>query len=63
MKVTLVGTGCGNPGTMTEEVKRTLENADVVIGAPRLLEAVEGYTKPESIKVPEIKASMILRAI
>jgi len=63
MKVTLVGTGCGDPGTMTEEVKRTLENADVVIGAPRLLEAVEGYTKPESIKVPEIKASMILRAI
>ena len=38
MKVTLVGTGCGDPDTMTEEVKRTLENADVVIGAPRLLE-------------------------
>ena len=63
MNVTLVGTGCGDPGTMTEEVKRTLENADVIIGAPRLLDAVAEYAKSDSTKVPEIKASAILDAI
>ena len=51
MKVTLVGTGCGDPGTMTEEVKRTIAEADVLIGAPRLLEAVEGYADPGILKV------------
>ena len=43
MKVTLVGTGCGDPGTMTEEVKRRSRRG-YLIGAPRLLEAVEDYT-------------------
>ena len=61
MKVTLAGTGCGDPGTMTEEVRKALENADMIIGAPRLLETVEVYTKPDSIKAPEIKASAIFR--
>ena len=63
MKVTLVGTGCGDPGTMTEEVKRTIAEADVLIGAPRLLEAVEGYADPGILKVAEIKPAEILDAI
>ena len=63
MKVTLVGTGCGDPGTMTEEVKQTIAEADVLIGAPRLLEAVEGYADPDILKVAEIKPAEILDAI
>jgi len=63
MKVTLVGTGCGDPGTMTEEVKQTIAEADVLIGAPRLLEAVEGYADPGILKVAEIKPAEILDAI
>ena len=32
MKVTLVGTGCGDPGTMTEEVKKALNIGARIIG-------------------------------
>lgn len=63
MKVTLVGTGCGSCGTMTEEVKNALKNADVVIGAPRLLEAVDTFTKEDSTKVPQIRPAAILETI
>lgn len=37
-KVFLIGVGLGNPGTMTIEARRAVEAADVLIGAPRLLE-------------------------
>lgn len=63
MRVTLVGTGCGDPGTMTEEVKQAIAAADVLIGAPRLLEAVAVYAEPDITKVAEIKPSGILEAI
>ena len=63
MRVTLVGTGCGNPGTMTEEVKRAIGCADILIGAPRLIEAVDDYTDPGVLKVPEIRPASILDAI
>ncbi|MGX8773566.1 MAG: precorrin-6y C5,15-methyltransferase (decarboxylating) subunit CbiE [Bacillota bacterium] len=63
MRVTLVGTGCGDPGTMTEEVKNVLAGADVVIGAPRLIEAVRDYLDDGALKMPEISPSAILDAI
>lgn len=63
MKVTLVGIGCGNPGTMTEEVKKAIGGADILIGAPRLIETVDDYTSPGVLKVPEIRPASILDAI
>lgn len=38
MKVTLVGTGCGSLDNMTAEVRRALMEADVIIGAKRLID-------------------------
>ena len=63
MKVTLVGTGCGDPGTMTTEVKNAIGGADILIGAPRLMEAVDDYTNQGVLKVPEIRPASILDAI
>lgn len=37
MKITLIGTGCGTPATLTEEGKHALERADVILGATRVL--------------------------
>ena len=36
-QVTFIGTGCG-PGQLTAEARRALEGAELVLGAPRLLE-------------------------
>lgn len=55
MKLTLVGAGPGSPRFLTEEGRRALEQADCLIGAPRLLEGVESraprfpMTRPEEI--------------
>ena len=40
MSVILAGTGCGTAATMTVEVREALENADLLIGAKRLLESI-----------------------
>lgn len=40
MTVTLTGAGCGAPETMTAEVQQALEQADLIVGARRLLEAL-----------------------
>ena len=42
MKVTLVGTGCGSIGTMTASGIYALEHADLIIGAPRLIDSLPG---------------------
>ena len=63
MRVTLVGAGCGDPGTMTAEVKNALVSADIVIGAPRLIEAVQDMLDPDALKIPEITPSAILDAL
>jgi precorrin-6B C5,15-methyltransferase / cobalt-precorrin-6B C5,C15-methyltransferase len=39
-KINLVGIGMGNPDTLTQEGKRAIENAQVFIGARRMLESV-----------------------
>lgn len=47
MKITLVGTGCGSSGTMTIEATEALKNAQLMIGAERLLDSIPDiYTAP-----------------
>ena len=52
MSVILAGTGCGNTDTMTCEVRRAIEEADVLIGAERLLESIpaDSDSLPESME-------------
>ena len=46
MSVILAGTGCGTTATMTKEVLDAIEQADLLIGAKRLLESIPGeYTE------------------
>ena len=42
MNITLIGTGCGTPATLTEEGKHALERADVIFGAARVLNGLPG---------------------
>ena len=37
-KVTMVGTGMGGPGTLTADARKAIEEADVLLGAARMLE-------------------------
>ena len=47
MTLTLVGMGCGSAATLTEEGRQALLQADLLIGASRLLEDLpEGCTLP-----------------
>lgn len=57
MSVTLVGTGGGDTGTMTLEVRQALQEADLIIGARRLLEGLPedfGRQRAEAIYALEI---------
>ncbi len=57
MKITLTGCGMGTPGSLTGEAREALREADLIIGAPRLLQSLpEGScknrlasTKPDDI--------------
>ena len=42
MNITLIGTGCGTPATLTEEGKHALERAEVIFGAARVLSGLPG---------------------
>lgn len=55
-RVYLVGTGMGNPDTLTVAAQKAIEAADLLIGAPRLLEPFEGLSakKLELIRSDEI---------
>ncbi len=44
--VTLVGIGMGNPSGMTVEAARAVEEADLLVGAKRMLEAAGNTNKP-----------------
>jgi precorrin-6Y C5,15-methyltransferase (decarboxylating) len=56
MKVSLVGMGPGNPELLTAAARRALEEAQLLVGAPRLLEPFRGSGKPcrEMILAQEI---------
>ena len=65
MSIVLAGTGCGSLGSMTTEVKSAIEQADVLIGAKRLLESIpEEMTAAKGAKkMPAIYAEDILGII
>lgn len=44
--VTLIGIGMGTPSGMTVEAAKAIEEADLLIGAKRMLEAADGIDKP-----------------
>lgn len=50
-EVAVVGIGMGARDTLTFEADRVLREADCVIGARRMLEAVAGYGKPEFAEI------------
>lgn len=69
MQVTLAGLGCGTAATVTAEVRTALEEAEILVGAARLLESLpEAFTprricavKPREI-VEALQASGCKRA-
>lgn len=54
--ISLVGIGMGNAATLTGEAERTLEEADLIFGAKRLLCGIKGGAK----KVPFYRAEDII---
>lgn len=56
MKIVLAGIGMGNPGNLTAEVKHAIENADILLGAERMLEPYN----PKLEKRPYYLSSQIL---
>lgn len=63
MRVTLLGLGAGTPETLTAEAREALERAELIVGAPRLLESLpetEGK-KRAAVRAEEI-ADILTRA-
>lgn len=60
MKVYLIGVGMGNPDTLTLGGKRAIEESQLLIGAPRLL---EDFDAPALGKLPLVRASEIAEAL
>ena len=58
--VTLIGLGCGDPNGMTAEARSALEEAELLIGAQRLLDMI-----PETgaRRVPEYRPEAILETL
>jgi precorrin-6Y C5,15-methyltransferase (decarboxylating) len=56
-KITLLGIGMGSLDNMTIEGRNACEKADVLIGAKRMLDSLEGFNKPvfTSYQAEEIK--------
>ncbi|MBE6050694.1 MAG: precorrin-6A reductase [Clostridium sp.] len=44
-KVSIVGIGMGNMDTMTIEAKKAFEEADIIIGAKRMVDSLSGFNK------------------
>lgn len=57
-KIVLLGIGMGSPQVMTVEGRRACEEADVIIGAKRMLASLASYNKPvlTSYRPEEIRA-------
>ncbi|MCI8538091.1 MAG: precorrin-6y C5,15-methyltransferase (decarboxylating) subunit CbiE [Oscillospiraceae bacterium] len=60
MKVYLIGVGMGNPDTLTLGGKRAIEESELLIGAPRLLEDFEA---PALGKLPLVRSAEIAEAL
>ena len=59
-KITIVGIGMGNPGTLTEEARKIIESSRVLIGAPRMLEA---FKDSGAVCVEAVAAEDIIRYV
>ncbi len=59
-KLTLIGIGMGNPDTLTIAAKRAVEEAEVLIGAARLLEAFSGLSAE---RIPAVRAEDVAEAV
>ncbi|HPR40500.1 MAG TPA: cobalt-precorrin-7 (C(5))-methyltransferase [Oscillospiraceae bacterium] len=59
-KLTLIGIGMGNPDTLTIAAKRGAEEAEVLIGAERLLEA---FPDLSAERVPAVRAEEVAEAV
>ncbi len=59
-KITIVGIGMGNPGTLTEEAKKIIESSRVLIGAPQMLEA---FKDSGAVCVEAVAAEDIIRFV
>lgn len=53
MKVTLLGLGCGSAGTLTAEAARALGEAQYILGARRLLDALAALPEPPQCPMSE----------
>lgn len=60
MKVYLIGVGMGNPDTLTLGGKRAIEESQLLIGAPRLL---EDFDAPALGKLPLVRSDEIAEAL
>lgn len=59
-EVFLVGVGLGNPGTLTQQARETIEGSDLLIGAARMLEP---YEERSCEKLRLIKSDDIVEAL
>ena len=59
--VALVGTGPGNPGGMTVAVRRTIREADCIIGARRMLEA--GFSDQRQVRCEAVAPHDVIQCI
>ena len=50
--ISLIGIGMGNPANRTLEAERAIREADVLIGAGRMLEETDSYGKPKFCLLP-----------
>ena len=57
MKVYLIGVGLGNPDTLTLAARRAIEESNLLIGAPRLLEGYAGKKCVPAILAGDIAAA------
>lgn len=61
MKVTLLGFGGGTPDALTIQARQVLEDADVILGAQRLLDALPEACVPR--RIPAVTAKEILNRL
>lgn len=59
-KVTVVGAGTGSYGTLTLDAEAVLREAELIIGAPRLIDALSRFRKQT---VPAVRAEEIAKAV
>ncbi len=60
-RVVVIGVGCGTAATLTLQAERTLREAEVLVGAPRLLDMLPGQYPGR--RVPALQRTEILNAV